>query len=146
MNHAQVMDHEANMLKKFKSEGKKLAHICMDWDGLAIHADMDEISACCCDFDLEIDNALRDTRADEVSRKMELRELAGEKPESKVFSKSGAPAHSGTMVEPTKEELVAGLRKSVEYMAFKRTSSGEPAPLYECEGLLARWDANHDQK
>jgi hypothetical protein len=85
MNHAQVIDHEAQMLIRFRSEGKKLAHLCADWDFMAIHADCDEISACCCDFDLEEDKILRD-------------QIAEKKSTSKDFSSIGAPAHSGTEV------------------------------------------------
>ena len=82
MNNAQ----EAQMLIKFRSEGKKLVHLCPDWDFMAIHSEMDEIAACCCDFVTEADNILRDERTREIE----------EKSTSQDFSTLGAPAHSGT--------------------------------------------------
>lgn len=111
MNHAQVMDHEAKMLQKFKAEGKRLAHICMDWDGLAIHSEMDEISACCCDFDTEDDNIFRDKCSEEIEKKRRLThddpmratnmmlEAATWENDPSNFSSDGAPAHSGTELD-----------------------------------------------
>ena len=86
MNNAQVIDHEAQMLIKFRSEGKQLAHLCADWDFMAIHAETDEILACCCDFELESDKILRD-------------EIVEKKSTSSDFSSVGAPAHSGTELD-----------------------------------------------
>lgn len=90
MNHAQVIDHEKEMMNKFRSEGKKLVHLCPDWDDMAIHSEMDEIAACCCDFATEADNILRDERTREIEEKRT------EKSTSQDFSTLGAPAHSGT--------------------------------------------------
>jgi len=98
MNHA----HEKEMMNKFRSEGKKLVHLCPDWDDMAIHAEMDEISACCCDFATEADNILRDEKVVEIEerRQRENHEpmlmVAAEKSTSQDFSTLGAPAHSGT--------------------------------------------------
>lgn len=97
MNNSQ----EAQMLIKFRSEGKKLVHLCPDWDFMAIHADTDEIAACCCDFELEDDQILRDELVVKIEEK---RRAQGETPmlmvaaesTSQDFSTLGAPAHSGT--------------------------------------------------
>lgn len=92
MNHTQTVDHEAQMLIKFRSEGKKLAHLCAEWDFMAIHADTDEILACCCDFDTESDNILRDEIVEERNKKA----MSEFNSTSQDFSTLGAPAHSGT--------------------------------------------------
>lgn len=86
MNHAQTVDREKEMMNKFRSEGKKLVHLCPDWDFMVIHADIDEILACSCDFYLESDNILRD----------DICEKRNKKSTSQDFSTLGAPAHSGT--------------------------------------------------
>lgn len=111
MNHAQVIDHEKEMMNKFRSEGKKLVHLCPDWDFMAIHADTDEIAACCCDFETEADNILRDERARQIEEKrhdpmratnmmieaVKHAEMIEESQStSQDFSTLGAPAHSGT--------------------------------------------------
>lgn len=88
MNHAQVVDHEKEMMIKFRSEGKKLAHLCADWDFMAIHADTDEILACSCDFETEADNILRDEIVEKRNQQVNST--------SQDFSTLGAPAHSGT--------------------------------------------------
>lgn len=86
MNHAQTVDHETQMLNQFRREGRKLIHLCPDWDFMAIHADVDEILACSCDFYLESDQILRD----------DICEKRNKKSASQDFSTLGAPAHSGT--------------------------------------------------
>lgn len=95
MNHAQTVDHEKNLYNQFKAEGKKLLHFCPDWDDMAIHSEMDEISACCCDFTTEADNILRDERTREIEEK---RTEMMKEPQSALqdFSTLGAPAHPGT--------------------------------------------------
>ena len=105
MNHHGVIDHELRLYNQFKAEGKNLLHFCPDWDDMAIHSEMDEIAACCCDFSTEADNI----RRDEISKKIEEKRSKFEnqvwhKPETRVelnstsqdFSSLGAPAHSGT--------------------------------------------------
>lgn len=108
MNHTETVDHESKMVLQFRAEGKRLAHICPDWDFMAIHADMDEISVCCCDFDTEADNELRDQKAEEVNQKRMaasadpmratnmMLEAAKTENDPLNFSSDGAPAHSGT--------------------------------------------------
>lgn len=113
MNHAQVVDHELRLYNQFKSEGRRLLHLCPDWDFMTIHSEMDEIAACCCDFELESDNILRDEKASAVNErhaglealKRHDEDMAEEKrlmvaaetqSTSQDFSTLGAPAHSGT--------------------------------------------------
>ena len=115
MNHAQVVDNELRLYNQFKAEGKQLLHFCPDWDDMAIHAEMDEIAACCCDFATEADNILRDQKAEEVNQKrmaasddpmratnmmieaVKHAEMIEEpQPTSQDFSTLGAPVHSGT--------------------------------------------------
>ena len=96
MNHAQTVDHEKEMMNQFRREGRKLIHLCPDWDFMAIHADADEIAACCCDFELEDDQILRDEMAVKIEEKRRAQgEIAPQSP-SQDFSTLGAPAHSGT--------------------------------------------------
>jgi hypothetical protein len=99
MNHTQTLDHEAKMLRRFQQEGKHLAHICMDWDGLAIHGDSDEIIACCCDFELESDNILRDELAKERNEEAMANFNDMWENDPLNFSTDGAPAHSGTELD-----------------------------------------------
>lgn len=114
MNHAQVIDHELRLFNQFKAEGKRLLHFCPDWDDMTIHSEMDEIAACCCDFELEIDNALRDSKTEEIEKKRRLTyddpmratnmmlEASQYDPSCepvKIFSSDGAPAHSGTELD-----------------------------------------------
>lgn len=102
MNHAQVIDHERRLFEQYKKENKRLLHFCPDWDDMAIHSEMDEIAACCCDFATEADNILRDEKVAEIEerRQRENQEpmlmVAAEKSTSLDFSTLGAPAHSGT--------------------------------------------------
>ena len=97
MNHAQVIDHEKNLYNQYKNEGRRLLHFCPDWDDMAIHAEMDEISACCCDFATEADNILRDEKVVEIEERRQREPMvAAEKSTSQDFSTEGAPAHSGT--------------------------------------------------
>lgn len=111
MNHAQTVDHELRLFNQFKAEGKRLLHFCPDWDDMAIHSEMNEIAACCCDFATEADNILRDQRTQEIEEKrndpmratnmmieaVKHAEMM-EEPEStsQDFSTLSAPAHSGT--------------------------------------------------
>lgn len=92
MNHAQTVDHEKEMMNQFRREGRKLIHLCPDWDFMAIHADTDEILACSCDFYLESDQILRD----EICEKRNAQAMAVFNSTSQDFSTLGAPAHSGT--------------------------------------------------
>lgn len=92
MHKIEKMVDEGEILKKFQREGKQLAHLCADWDFMAIHADCDEISACCCDFELEADKILRDQKAEEVNQRVTRISTSAD------FSSVGAPAHSGTEV------------------------------------------------
>ena len=160
MNHAQTVDHESRLFDQYKKENKRLLHFCPDWDDMAIHAEMDEISACCCDFELESDNILRDEKASAVNERhaglealkrhdqdmAEEKRLMIEEPQStsQDFSTLGAPAHSGTVADSaaTKSgsrilKLENALRIAVEYMRSHKTQSGEPYPLEYCEAVLA---------
>lgn len=92
MNHAQTVDHEKEMMNQFRREGRKLIHLCPDWDFMAIHADTDEILACCCDFDTEDDNIFRD----DICEKRNKKAMSEFNSTSQDFSSVGAPAHSGT--------------------------------------------------
>lgn len=92
MNHAQTVDHEKEMMNQFRREGRKLIHLCPDWDFMAIHADTDEILACCCDFDTEDDNIFRDNIVKERNKGA----MAVFNSTSQDFSTLGAPTHSGT--------------------------------------------------
>jgi hypothetical protein len=111
MNNAQVVDQETHFYNKFRAEGKRLVHFCNDWDGLAIHSEMDEIAACCCDFVTEADNILRDERTREIEEKRNdpmratnmmidavkhTEMMEDSQSTSQDFSTLGAPAHSGT--------------------------------------------------
>lgn len=150
MNHAQVVDHELRLYNQFKAEGKQLLHFCPDWDDMAIHSEMDEIAACCCDFATEADNLLRDEKVAEIEerRQRENKEpmlmVAAETWENDPsnFSSLGAPAHSGTEVEASTysaariQELTEALRMAVEYMNSHRTENSRPYPLDHCEAIL----------
>jgi hypothetical protein len=132
MNHNQVVDHELRLFNQFKAEGKRLLHFCPDWDDMAIHAEMDEISCCCCDFNTEADNELRDQKAEEVNQRRAKEEYQKpiqvapgvvivretnfseifpvayedrltDKNITRIFSSDGAPAHSGTEVATAEE-------------------------------------------
>ena len=103
MHNSKKTDEETAFLRKFQQEGKKLAHLCFDWDFMAIHAEMDEIQACSCDFATEADNILRDEKANAVTERLAAYEqmkifdadMKMEKERSEILSKNGASAHSG---------------------------------------------------
>lgn len=44
-------DKEEIRLRLFKDQGKKDVHYCPDWDFMAIHSEMPEFEACCCDME-----------------------------------------------------------------------------------------------
>ena len=50
-NQSENHDHEAVLLQKYLNQGKPKAHLCPDWDFMAIHADTPEFECCTCEWE-----------------------------------------------------------------------------------------------
>ncbi|MAD98767.1 MAG: hypothetical protein CMB99_15695 [Flavobacteriaceae bacterium] len=48
VNWSENLDHEEVLLKHYHKQGKKKAHLCPDWDYMAIHEDSPEFECCLC--------------------------------------------------------------------------------------------------